>query len=162
MSRINYIPEYENFFKTVKFSINKYGKNNSITAFSHFADLLNFPQNNNSSSNFGKLLSPGTDKDLKVRELLLVLEELDHEKKYILDSMCKMFDYICIPAVDKKPIVSFEKFFIDVSLISGKIAEKFQEFNKDNTIDNFESQELNSLMYDFRVLIRSYEFEVIE
>jgi hypothetical protein len=157
MSRKNtYIPQYENFFKTLKFTLKEYGDKFNVSPNSYFADKLGF-KSLNAETQFNQLLNT-SDKDLTVRELIFMFEILKEDSKPILDYFAKETNLIC--SITAKPLTHKEelqnclmKFSIDNGLLNASYLKAIQ----DNEISSSELQELQELSYQTRSRLNQFE-----
>ena len=94
MTRFINIPEYEDFFKSLKETLNNYAISINKTTYTYFAEKL-FIKGQNAKHSFGNLINPNTGKDLKTRELILLLDNCPEHQKPVLDFLCNRYDFIC-------------------------------------------------------------------
>lgn len=157
MSRLSNIPKDIKLLKIINLALHEFGNEFSVTSSKYFA-IKTFFKGLNASAQFTNLLQPHNEKYLKVDELLLILDNLGTHKKIILDELCSRYGYICSSsAPDTNTDNNFEKLFLDVANVNGKISAKYLEAIKDGNIDNEEKKQLDNLLYQFRALVRGYE-----
>lgn len=159
MSRLDQLLKDEDFLNVLDLAFDKFEeKNPKVDANKFFANLLNYKTVNEFLNHF----QPHSNRYLKVDELIIILANLGESKKYVLDWLCVQYGFLCIPQIksDQKQ-ENFQEIFMEISYISGELAKYYQEYNKDNKLDSDEKEELNKLLYNFRTIIASYQFEDI-
>lgn len=162
MSRKNqYIPQYEDFFKSLKLSLKDYGDKFNVSYSSYFADKLGF-KSSNAETQFNQFLNP-SEKDLSVRELIFLINILKEDSKPFMDYLAKESNLIVSNKANK--INHFEelhqvlmKFSIDNGLLNASYLKSIQDkkFTKD------ELNELTELSYQARSRLNQFEFIIDE
>lgn len=88
-------------YKAIDKAINSFGERHNITARQHFAPLLGLT-GENGSVQLGAYLNyttynPAAPKRLHIDHLAILLDELQEDRKIILDAIAKEFDMVVIP-----------------------------------------------------------------
>jgi hypothetical protein len=159
MTRFIYIPEYEDFFKSLKLSLSEFGNEYNVTPYSHFAEKLHI-KGNNKTSQFSNLINPYTGKDLKVRELILTGDNLHGHQKHFLDYLCNRWGYICSEKAQYEKYNEYENIkdiIIKIGGSNGSIFSDFIAYTSDNELDNNEIKSLIDDSYRTRALLAEFE-----
>lgn len=157
MTRFIHIPEHEDFFKSLKLTLNNYAISIGSSTNQHFADVLHIKGDNKSSA-FSNLINAGTGKDLKCREWLTLLDNCPEYQKANLDYICNRYGFICSESSKTQSNENFEELFLKIADINGDLAKEYLQAKEDGVIDKQEQKNIDDLMYQFRALIKSYEF----
>lgn len=107
-----------------------------------------------------KFLNPNDEqKQLKVIDLLAILDNLDDEhRKIILDNLCQKYNFQCLstsPGV--KTSQNLEHILLNITSTNGDLSKEFLLSIQDNNIDKQEKEKLNKIAYDLRSLLRTFE-----
>ena len=143
MSRFINISEYEDFFKSLKLSLKQFGIKFNVTPYQYFADKL-FIKGENKSSMFSSLLNLNTGKDLKVRELLSLLDTLGEDGEPVLDYLCNRYGFVCSAKFvgDEHNEENIKDLLLKIGASNGRILNDYIDFNDDNYLDLKELKEL--------------------
>jgi hypothetical protein len=158
MTRFVNIPRHDDFYKSLKQTLNNYAIEIGVTTYIYFADILHIKGNNKQSS-FSALVNHGSGKYLKVDELIHLLDNCPGHQKPTLDFLCHRYGFTCSHNADKVNCnEDFQDLFVKVANINGTLAKEYLQALEDGNIDEDEKKQLDLIMYQFRALIRSYEF----
>lgn len=160
MTRFVKIPEYEDFFKALKQTLNNYAIEIGVSVYEYFADKV-FIESQNRRVVFSNLLNPGTGKDLKVRELLLLLDNCPEHQKPLLDYLCNRYDLICsLKAYNDSKTTEYENIkdlLIGIAGSNGSIFNDYLDYISDDELDNDEIKSLIKTSYQTRALLNQFE-----
>jgi len=163
MTRFINIPDYTDFFKTIKLSLNNFSVEMGVTAYSYFADKL-FISSKNKHTVLSNLLNTNTGKDLKVRELLLLLDNLQGHEKPILDYICNRYGFVCSLNVkeNNETNENIKDLLLKISGSNGSIINDYISFNSDDELDDNEVNQLLKASYNIRALLNQFEQDLKE
>lgn len=154
----NYISQYEDFFKVLKLCLKEFSNKYNVSCNSYFAEKLGF-KSANKEVQFNQLLNVN-DKDLTVRELLLLCEVLQEDSKPILDFIAQKTNFI----VSKIAYPTFfeyeniEKALLKITSENGLLNSQYLEFVEDDNLTEDEIINLIKLSYKARSSLNSFEF----
>ena len=151
-------PANEQFFKSLEVVLDLYSANKNLTRNIYFSQVLGFK----TEGAFSQHLTPHSniEKNLTAREVLYMMDICKDFVKPVLDELCKKYGYVCsVPAVTDQNNNNFEELFLKSANINGKLATTYLKAIEDGKISKDEAKQLNDLMYQFRALIRGYEFD---
>jgi hypothetical protein len=159
MTRFINIPEYEDFFKSLKLALHNFATAHNVNTNRYFADVL-FIGGNNKETTFNNLLSMNTGKDLKARELFLLLDSIGTDRKIFLDFLAKRYDLVCSNTATTQKSKNEENIKDLLLLIGGSAGNIFNSFiayNEDNKLTGAELKELIKISYQSRALLNEFE-----
>lgn len=164
MNRFIYLPYFEDFFKSLKLALKNFGVNHNIKESQYFANKLGI-DGLNASNMFTALLNAGTGKDLKVRELLHILDNLDHEsRKIILDFLASRYDFVLSENLQNSNInfKDLKDLLLKMHINQSDITEEYLNIFSDGVITSVEVKELQSCIYALQAYLREFESRVIQ
>lgn len=158
MTRFTYIPEYEDFFISLKLSLSNYAVEFGVTAYQYFAEKLHIKGVNNSTS-LSNLINPNTGKDLKTRELILLMDNLQEHSKPILDYLCNRYGFVCSASAKSAntSIDNLKDILLDISSSDGLLVSEFLECIKDDELVDYEKKQLIKSSYKTRSKLIKFE-----
>lgn len=159
MTRFAYIPEYEDFFKALKLSLHGFARSLGVNSNRYFADILGIKGVNKENS-FNSLLNPNTGKDLKARELFLLLDTLGNEySKDFFNFLALRYDFVVSDKATSQTINqdNIKDLMLSIGGSTGNIFNTFITSNNDNKLDELELKELIKLSYTSRALLNEFE-----
>jgi hypothetical protein len=161
MTRFVNIPEYEDFFKNLKLALHNFSVEHNVTTNQHFADVLCI-KGLNKHQMFASLLNPSTGKDLKVRELILLLDNLTSDtQKDVLDFLAKRYGFIVSESVVAANTTdSLKDILLNINSINGDVSKEYLLSIRDNEISKSELDTISKLLYQARAVIREFELKL--
>lgn len=159
MNRFIYIPYFEDFFKSLKLALKNFGAIHNIKESQYFANKLGI-EGLNASNMFIALLNAGTGKDLKVRELLHILDNLDHEsQKIILDFLAIKYDFVLSETVETSNLnfKDLKDLLLKMQINQSDITEEYLDVFSDGVITSSEVKDLQMCIYTLQSYLREFE-----
>lgn len=161
MTRFVHIPEYEDFFKNLKVALHNFSVEHNVTTNQYFAYVLNI-QGVNKHQMFVSLLNPNTGKDLKVRELILLLDNLTPDtQKIVLDFLAKRYGFVVSEsATPANSAEHLKDILLNINSISGDVSKEYLLAIRDNEITKSEVDNISKLLYQARAVIKEFELKL--
>jgi hypothetical protein len=161
MTRFVHIPEYEDFFKNLKVALHNFSVEHNVTTNQYFADVLNI-QGVNKHQMFASLLNPNTGKDLKVRELILLLDNLTPDtQKIVLDFLARRYNFtVSESATPANSAEHLKDILLNINSISGDVSKEYLLAIRDNEITKSEVDNISKLLYQARAVIKEFELKL--
>ena len=155
MNRIDLIPEHEDFFKSLKLTLNEFANEYNVSTYEYFGNKLHFKSN--AGVQLSNLLNSNTNKDLKVRELITLLDNSSTHQAPVLNYLCNRYNFACSNIKDcnesntNKQNVKDENIkdlLINIAGSNGNLSNDFLNFHSDGLIDELEKEKLIKDSYE--------------
>lgn len=145
------------FIELINKIMNKQGDLKSINFFSYIAPKIGF--DSKGYSQVKNMLVPYENKFLKVDQLFIILDNLDHElQKELLDYIANKYDFtLSYSATASKSNDSITDLLLSFSVDNGDIVSSFLDFNSDGCVDENEKEKLKMKSYLFRSRLLQFE-----
>lgn len=162
MSRKNqYIPQFEDFFKTLKLTLKDYGDKFNVSYASYFANKLGFTSSN-AETQFNQLLN-SNEKDLTVRELIFLIKILKEDSKPFIDYLAKESNLIVSNKANKlNHFAEIHHILMEFSIDNGMLNASYLKSIQDKKFTVDELNELLELSYQARSRLNQFEFMLQE
>lgn len=161
MSRLTEILKDTKLYKTFSYAFAQYDKSFDLkrgTARKQAAEDLGLKDTNI----LNKYFDESSTKYLRIEELFIIIGSLDKpQQKIILDYICNKYDFQCLDTAEtKESNQSLETLLLSVTATNGDLSKKFIESMEDGQISEQEEQGLNSIAYQLRSLLRTFEARI--
>jgi len=126
----------------IKEAIRSFSNRKNVTGYPYFAEKLGFSERRGQDI-LSKLFSDKTEKYLKVDELIIILDNLEEDRKIILQSLLQRYDY---SLVDKyrnlSNLTDFKDVLLKITAKNGDLINSFYDAISDNKLTPKEKKEL--------------------
>ncbi|RXJ98379.1 hypothetical protein CRU98_10090 [Arcobacter sp. CECT 8986] len=161
MSRFANIPKDDIFLKRLLFAIESNDKEFKFTRGTTRKDI-SFKLGFNSVKEFNSYVDFSSTKYFRIDEIFIIIDCLSsNSQKIVFDYICSKYDFLCFDsALSNNLDISLESILLHITSTNGELSKHFLEAVKDNNIDENEKQKLNSIAYQFRSLLRTFEAKI--
>ncbi len=158
MSRLSNILKDTKLYKAFSYAFSEYDKSFDLkrgTARKQVSEDLGLKDTNL----LNKYFDESSTKYLRIEELFIILNTLDKpQQKIILDYICNKYDFQCLDTADtKKSNQSLETLLLSITATNGDLSKEFISSMEDGNISEHEEDTLNSIAYQLRSLLRTFE-----
>ncbi|MGM0518185.1 MAG: hypothetical protein ACQERD_00920 [Campylobacterota bacterium] len=158
MSRLSNILKDTNLYKKIAYAFNlndkSFGLKKGMTRLECTTDL-----GLKTVKEFNNYFDPLSSKYFRIEELFIILESVDKpQQKIILDYICNKYDFTCQDTADiNNTNNTLENILLNITATQGRLTQDFIQAIEDDDITDIENDKLNSIAYELRSLVRTFE-----